>query len=249
MKKILFLAAVCLCWMAATAQYVPTTVGSVAKFSVVSTEADTEVTGTETITAVNTADNGEITVVIESVTEVAESQFGKISDRLESTATFNPSTGVTTITEMDAPSFKKYVTDMLIQMAESSGHIVSDSDKEELDKELNPRGSLFLEINPEAAAGTTQKDCTLSMNMGQGRMLIKWAKITFAGTEEVTVPAGTFTCLKYTYTLTQIMGEAPTKKFVTAWFAKGIGCVKETTADKKGNVTAEQVLTSFSAAQ
>lgn len=247
MKKFIFAALACIASLAASAQYVPTTVGTVAKYTNKSTEAQTEVTTTETVTAVNTADSGVITVTFNSVTDVPGNDFAKIS--FEASATFDPATGVTVFTEMDAATFKKTMTDMIIQMAESQGHMVSETEMADLDRSLTPRGSLFLEINPEAAVGTVQKDCTLSMNMGQSRLLNKWGKITFAGTEEVTVPAGTFTCLKYTYTLTESMGEAPTKKFVTTYFAKGVGCVKEVSADKKGVVSAEKVLTSFTPAE
>lgn len=247
MKKIFLFAAACMAALSASAQYIPTTVGTQATYSTKSVEFEWDLTSTQSVTGATVGENDVLTVGLQVVSNVPGNEFSKTT--FESTCTYNPANDVTTYTELDGDTFKKFIMDMLIEAAESQGQLVTADQKAELAKELNPRGSLFITIDPKAAEGSVQKDCTLSMNMGQGRMLMKWGKITFVGTEEVTVPAGTFTCLKYTYTLTEIMGEAPSKKFVTTWFAKGVGCVKEETADKKGNVTETKTLTSFTAAE
>ncbi len=42
------------------------------------------------------------------------------------------------------------------------------------------------------------------------------------------------------------MGPDTPDQYVTAWYADGIGMVKQIDADKKGNVRSEQVLTAIS---
>ena len=243
MKKIFLFAALCMAGFAASAQYFSTVAGTKAEYVTKIIEANTEVNSTETVTSVTTDADNIVKATVTSESSVPGSDFAKVS--FETTNTYNPATKVTTITEMDAATFKKFVTDMVIQAAEAQGHMVSDSDRAELDKNLNPKGALSLEINPEAAEGTVQKDCTLSMSMGQQRMLMKWGKITFAGFEEVTVPAGTFNCAKFTYVLTESMGEAPSKQYITAWYAEGVGLIKEQQADKKGKVSETKELTAL----
>ena len=62
--------------------------------------------------------------------------------------------------------------------------------------------------------------------------------------ESVTVPAGTFDCLKITYDLEskamiKITGSA------TQWMAVGPGLVKSESYDKKGNLISSQLLNEF----
>lgn len=246
MKKFILSIAVALTSWAVSAQYVPTAVGTASVYTSTQTEENVSVTSDETVTAATVGDNDILNIELTSIASVPGNDFAKVTTK--SKAEYNPATKVTTYVEMDAESFKEFITNMVVQAAESQGHMVTDTEREELDKNLKPKGSLMIEIDPAAAEGTVQKDCTLSMNMGQQRMLMKWGKITFVGFEEVTVPAGTFKCAKFTYTVTASMGEAPTKEYVTAWFAEGTGKVKEVTADKKGNVKSEMVLTSFTPA-
>ncbi len=65
------------------------------------------------------------------------------------------------------------------------------------------------------------------------------------GQEAVTTPAGTFDCLKISYTVNfKMMGNRSTKS--TEYLAKGIGLVKSESFDEKGKKTGYTMLTSLS---
>ena len=67
------------------------------------------------------------------------------------------------------------------------------------------------------------------------------------GKESVTVPAGTFeNCLKVSYIEKSNMGEESMKEYVTAWYAPGIGLVKEESKTKGGELIELQTLESVS---
>lgn len=64
--------------------------------------------------------------------------------------------------------------------------------------------------------------------------------------EDVTTPAGSFNCIKYTYTSNTDMMFINTETYTETWYAQGVGTVKTISTDKKGKVVSKMVLESFS---
>ena len=60
------------------------------------------------------------------------------------------------------------------------------------------------------------------------------SKGKYEGTEKVTVPAGTFDCLKVSYRQKKSILYLPETQCLTQWYAEGVGLVKEEVTDKKG---------------
>ena len=95
---------------------------------------------------------------------------------------------------------------------------------------------------------TGDQTLTLTLKMPQGSQIIKinlWeAKI--AGREKVTVPAGTFDCLKVCYLQRTSAAGNVDKSYVTDWYAEGVGTVRsEVATEKNGEPVAVNVLKSI----
>jgi hypothetical protein len=106
-----------------------------------------------------------------------------------------------------------------------------------------------MEIPSKMIVGQSLPDANVNFTFYTNGMVIMrmYAKITnrkVAAQESVTVPAGTFDCLKITY---DIETKAMIKITASAaqWMAKGPGLVKCETYDKKGKLSTSQLLTDF----
>lgn len=93
---------------------------------------------------------------------------------------------------------------------------------------------------------TELKNATLRMKVNiQGMdldMTISIKDRKTAGAEEVTTPAGTFTCLKMTEKqVVSLMGQEQVSE-VTYWYGKGMGLVKQVTVAMGGMVSTELLL-------
>ena len=64
----------------------------------------------------------------------------------------------------------------------------------------------------------------------------------YEGFEKVTVPAGTFDCLKVSYKIKANVLYLPQTQYITQWYAQGIGLVKEEIANKKKELTQSRIL-------
>ena len=106
-----------------------------------------------------------------------------------------------------------------------------------------------MEIPSSMAVGQTLPDASVNISFSTNGMVLMrmYVKITnrkVVAQESVTVPAGTFDCLKITYDLEskamiKITGSA------TQWMAVGPGLVKSESYDKKGNLISSQLLNEF----
>lgn len=229
---------------AASAQYMCSKQGTVFTHleKVLEGENKGETESTTTVVSVTTADGIET-----SVEEVVK----KINDFAEYKSlisyTYNPATGLTVYNMLSGEEYKKTIINMLVEAARASGNNVTDSDIAELEKGITAKGDLVLDLPAEADPATKIPNKSLKLNMGPSQMSMNLWDAKYAGYETVEVPAGKFeNCLKVTYVLKTTSPEATEKKYITEWFAKGIGSIKGTVADKKGKVLEEIVLKSIS---
>ena len=229
---------------AASAQYMCSKQGTVFTYleKVLEGEDKGETESTATVVSVTTADGIE-TAVMEEVQKIGD--FTEI--KTSNSCTYNPATGLTVYNMVPGEEYKKTIMNMLVEAARASGNNVSDSDIAELDKGITTKGDLVLDLPAEADPATKIPNKSLKLNMGPSQMSMNLWDAKYAGYETVEVPAGKFeNCLKVTYVIKTTSPEATEKQYVTEWFAKGIGSVKQTVADKKGNVAKETVLKSIS---
>jgi hypothetical protein len=92
---------------------------------------------------------------------------------------------------------------------------------------------------PDADVQMTVKMPPLNMNMN-----VNFLNRKVEGNESVTTPAGTFDCYLITYDSESKMGFKMTNSN-KLWLSEGYGMIKSETYNKKGNLIAKSVLTSF----
>lgn len=84
-------------------------------------------------------------------------------------------------------------------------------------------------------------------NVGMSTMDFAIKNRTVAGQEEMTTPAGTFSCYKITYDMdmnVKVMGMGRTTNLTgTEWIAEGVGMVRNEQYDKNGKLNSYSVLT------
>ena len=98
-----------------------------------------------------------------------------------------------------------------------------------------------------AQPGASLPDASVSMALKMGFVNMKMAAdVTnrkVEAIEDVTVPAGTFKCLKLTSDVNATVMGMNVKSNSTEWYAKGIGLVKSESYDKSGKVQSTMHLT------
>lgn len=246
MKKLLSLAFAAMIGLtAAHAQYFSTTQGQVLNYKSTDLKEAEEASRSikSTMISVETAADGVITAREQDV------QSDPSNPLLEVTTyrgyVYDPATDVTKVIVMSAADFKDFIVSMIRQGAEAAGQPVSEMDIAELSKSLNSKGSLEFDLDPKAAPETKLAKTNLRLSAGMMTMRANLWDGKFLGSESVTVPAGTFDCLKVSYTMVINGGEGTEKRFIIDWYAKGVGLVKSVETDKKGNPTSEDVLVSI----
>lgn len=228
-----------------SAQYFSTTQGQELNYKSINHEGkeDSEATIKSTMISVETATDGVITAREKDV------QTDPANPLLEVTTyrgyVYNPETDITKVLVMSADDFKNFVLDMIRQGAAAAGQSISDMDFAELSKGITCKGSLEFDLDPQAAPETKLPKSNLRLSAGMNTMRANLWDGKFIGEETVTVPAGTYDCLKVSYTMVINGGEGAEKRFITEWYAKGVGLVKSAETDKKGNVKSEDVLVSI----
>jgi len=111
---------------------------------------------------------------------------------------------------------------------------------------------IMLPADLEVGQDLPDSKATIKMKMGSGNanmmsneVIIKDRKVE--AEEEITTPAGTFTCYKITYNTdinTKVMGMNRTDVFSGAeWFARNVGMVKSESYNKKGELQSYMLLT------
>lgn len=101
-----------------------------------------------------------------------------------------------------------------------------------------------MEIPAKLAVGQSLPDANITMSIGFMKIMMNITNRKVVAAESITVPAGTFDCLKITYdfeakALFKMTGAS------AQWMAKGPGIVKSETYDKKGKLSGSQVLTEY----
>lgn len=233
MKKIFTLALLALGAMAANAQYVSTTKGAVYEYAqTVTADGKTlDMPQTKTVTDVVTGADGIVTVTIETETTVPESVMGTVKE--DEITTYNPADKTTTFIIEEAESTKATLINTLVEQARAAGQTPSDSDIKELEGMITAKGEISIALTPDMAAGTKLPNKTLKLTVGPQTMKYNLWEGVVLGTESITVPAGTFDCIKFQYMIKQTMGENVGKQYVTAWYAPGVGEVRSELAEKK----------------
>ena len=246
MKKIITLAlAVMVACSAASAQLCSTKEGQKFTYRQTETKAKKELVSTSTVVKVETAADGVVSVRMEDKTTDPSDPMH--DQTMFSGYRFNPADTTTTNIIMGADDFKEFIIGMIKQGAEAAGQFVSDAQMAEVEKMVKVSGEMALPLNPNAVAGQTFSNSTLRCTMGPQSMKLLLCKGKYQGREEIEVPAGKFNCVKVEYQVRSTgMGPDTPDQYVTAWYADGIGMVKQIDADKKGNVRSEQVLTAIS---
>lgn len=242
MKQIIATLLLTVATFSVSAQFMPTTQGTVYTYESMdaSESKDNPKTSTLTITVadVQTADNGVITATV-----VERNSQGAVMgiEESHSTYSYNPADSVTTLLLMTPEEFKDNMLAVVRQFASEAGQYVSDLEMEEVAKMIKPKGKLEIPLNPNAAEGSSFPNSTIRATVIAQSTGMKIIKGKYAGYEAVSTPVGEFDCLKITYVLAPIGQGIDT--YVTSWYAPGIGLVAESVADKKGNVIGRRTLT------
>lgn len=202
-----------------------------------------ETTSTSTVKSVEADGSGVQTILTEDVHSVPGNEFARIKET--STYLYNPADGVTTVYVIKGDTYREELINNLLEAARSQGQMPRDEEIDKFKRAFRVKGDLTLKLPAEAAADTKLANSNLKIFAGPQTSSMALWEGKILGTETVEVPAGTYPdCLKVSYTLKQSSPEASGKTYITSWFAKGVGEVKSTISDKKGEVSAEQVLQS-----
>lgn len=241
MKKLFFVAfATVLGFMSASAQYFNTTKGAELIYRSVNLEDKAEKALKATIIDVTTAADGVITAREEDLQSDPANPLIEI--KTFRSYSYNPATGVTKVVVMTADDFKDFVMSMIRQGMQAAGQHMSEMEFADLANNISAKGSLEYEIDPKAAPDTKLPKSTLRLNAGMMTMNANLWNGKIVGQESVTVPAGTYDCIKVSYSMVMSGPNGNNKQNITDWFAPGVGIVKSVETDKKGNVISEDVL-------
>ena len=133
---------------------------------------------------------------------------------------------------------KQSIVDMIKAQVEGAGQVITDDQLDEIKKHITVKGELILTLGPSMTPATKFKNQTLTLTMKspEGSSIIKinlW-ETKILGRETITVPAGTFDCLKVSYLQRTSAGGNIMKIYCTEWYAEGIGEVRSEMSDSKG---------------
>ncbi len=108
----------------------------------------------------------------------------------------------------------------------------------------------YMEFPSNPVAGQTLPDAESTMTITMSGMPLMTTKIKttnrkIEGTESVTTPAGTFSCIKYTFDTEVSSTMFKSKSKSTMYMAKNVGNVKMESFDDKGKLQSKQLLTAF----
>ena len=227
MKHILSLAlAAMLTATAASAQYYPAKVGSVLKYTSQS-ELPEPTTHTVTVTADSIwQDSGNTYVRLESHTET-----GTLKTVPDSYSTV-----------MSPEQMRELMVNTIQNELASAGQMISSSDLEQIMAQIRPSGKLQLTIDPTAEPETKIPAASIRVNVATMNVSIHISGGKVLGQEQITTPAGTFDCIKISYIMKTNMAADSLKLYYTAWYAPGIGMVKEQGCDRKGKIMEQEEL-------
>lgn len=223
----------------ASAQYVSTKQGAALDYRTTMKEVEKAILSTDSIVGVSTAD-GKTTVRIKSCLHNENPLQDDIV--MFNSATFTTPEEPTTIVQMDGEEFKAFILNTVKMAMEEAGQF-NPQQFDEYANSLKAKGELSLVLNPKAAAGEKIPNSRLRVDMGMQAATMFISNAVVEGFEDITVEGGTFAnCIKVKYEKRENTPSGSEKSYVTAWYAPGVGLVKEVSADKKGNVQSEQEL-------
>ncbi len=239
MKKILSTVAISVLGLAtAYAQYCPTQQGTVLKYQETVEQPEHAVKiYTETIDSVY-VEGDKTTVRLLTHYDPDGSLASQPDQRSYCTyTTANAAAEPTVVTMMSNEDFRQLIINQIREEIAASGQMVSPQDFDAVASQIRPTGKLQLILDPSAAEGSKISNSSLRVNLGIGaNMSVHLSSGKVLGTEEITVPAGTFSCFKISYVIKRSAGPETEKLYVTDWYAEGIGLVKEEAKDKSGAI-------------
>lgn len=244
MKKLFTLAfAVVIGVTGVSAQYFSTTQGAQLTYKGTVKGEESEKAIKSTMISVETDADGVITAREEDIQSDPSNPLLEV--KTYRNYSYNPTTDITKMVLMTADDFKDLVITMLRQGAEAAGQPISEMDLADLAKSITTKGSLEFDVDPKAAPDTKLAKSTLRLNAGMMTMRANLWDGKILGTETLTVPAGTYDCIKISYSMVISGPNGNEKRNITDWYAKGVGLVKSIETDKKGNINSEDVLVSI----
>jgi hypothetical protein len=133
---------------------------------------------------------------------------------------------------------------ILMDMRSLLGDLGKQIDKMDVTVEGN-----FIEYPDKMSVGTKLPDAEMVLTMNADspvpiKIRMNMTERKVEAQESITTSAGTFDCLKLTYTIETKMGFSRSTRSAV-WLAKGVGTVKTESYDKKGNVDFKSELTKF----
>lgn len=244
MKKILLIAFCAFATLAVSAQYAPMQVGKVMTYQVKKYgDHPSARTATSTVDSIGMADG----ISVAYVTDHTDTS-GTLDTEPDTHMLYRYTTAEapTTIVLMTPDEFKAQLLEMVRQQIMDAGQMVSDADMAEISNSMRPSGKLQLVIDPAAADGAKIPSASMRLSMNMFTMAMHLTNCKYLGKETITVPAGEFECAKIQYVYKFNAGTESERVNVTAWYAPGIGLVKEEDRTKQGEMVSEQILTAVS---
>lgn len=221
----------------ASAQYLCNTPGTVLTYRETNPKEKIDQTYKASVIEATTGEDGTIAVRIEEKHPVPGNRLAEITGFVS--YSYNPADSVTSVVLMTPDDFKTTLAESIRQMASQAGQSISDSQIAEILDAAKVSGNLTVTLDPNAAVDSKFANSTLRCSMMGQMMSFRLTKGLYKGTETVETEAGKFDCIKITYLLSSPEGV----QYITQWFAPGIGMVRETDCNKKGEILAEQILT------
>ena len=234
MKKIITLALLAGGIMTASAQFIATTPGKVLTYECTAKTDDGEKTFEEvsTLKDVVKGEDGVVKFTFEDVAPTPGTLVGKTTTY--SYYTFNPADNTTTVLLSGEEQTKSEFIEMVKQQAAAEGSVLTDSQIAEIEKSIKVKGELTLQLKPDMAPGTKAKNQSVRLHLGPTVITTNLWENVFVGKESITVPAGTFDCVKITFLQRQSAGGEVHKSYYTQWYAEGVGAVRTDVSEKKG---------------
>lgn len=244
MKKLNTLLAAALCFTGASAQYVCLQQGTTLDYKTViyNGKDSVDIETKAEVVSIKEAD-GKITVLTQETTPIPDGPFKEKIDT--ATVIYTPADKSTTFVLSTEESARQDMIDMIKMQYEAAGQFITEGDLSTITSSIRVKGMLTLTVNPDMTAGTKLPNKSQRIIVDQQSFSYNIWNAVVDGTETITVPAGTFECLKISF-----VNKVDSQKiFVTQWYAPNVGTVKSIQEMKKGEPILCQYLTAFNKPQ
>lgn len=197
---------------------------------------------TAKVVSVTKDNDGIVTSAIEETHKVPGSDFGEIKNN--TSFTYNPATGLTVDHMLTAEEFRNMIVGIVSDAMSQMGQSLNESMLAELQKNITVKGDLFIDLPAQPDVNAKVPNRYIKAAVQGFSMTMNLWDFKYLGFEDVEVPAGKFEqCMKVSYVLKQSSPQGNDKTNIVTWYAKGVGPVKKTTTDNKGNLISEEILT------